>query len=158
MTDDREEDIRVPLPDHVVLLLLVNLSTKSTCFWHINYIRRTPNIFTMKKIYILVLHLHLALATQHHCPIFNRWTSPNSKPGALSKRGIGYRPEFGACEEGQETCSDACGDGFEECGTGTDAAVFCYNPDEGETCCGDKDGSKSWSPFLGDPWVLFTDV
>lgn len=105
----------------------------------------------MKQIYILILlHLHLAFAAQQHHPVFNKWTSPNSESGALKKRGVSYEPEFGACEDGQETCSDACGDGFEECGAGTYAAVFCYNPDGGETCCGDEEGSKFPFLFLWD--------
>ena len=85
------------------------------------------------KTLILLVHLHLVLAfAQHHPPIFNKWTSPNRKPSpALSKRSVSYQPEFGACEDGQETCSDACGDGFKECGAGTSAAVFCYNPRAG---------------------------
>lgn len=104
----------------------------------------------MKKICILLLHLYLALAAQHQRPTIKKWTSPNRKPGALSKRSVGYQPELGACKEGQETCSDACGDGFEECGTGSYVAVFCYKPDDGETCCDDDDGSKLSlrTPFL----------
>lgn len=143
MKGAREEDIKRPFPLLPLALVTLNHSLRrhrasDTPTYYV-YNTKIP---TMKKICILLLHLYLALAAQHQRPAIKKWKSPNHKPGALSKRSVGYQPELGACKDGQETCHDACGDGFEECGAGSYAAVFCYKPDDGETCCYDDEGSK----------------
>lgn len=99
----------------------------------------------MKKYLPLLVLLHLALASAtKHRPMY-KWASPNpnhtSGPNLL-KRDEGYEPEFGECGEGADTCSNACGGGFKECNSSENDAVFCYNPDEGESCCKDGRGSK----------------
>ena len=52
----------------------------------------------------------------------------------------GYQPELAVCGDGN-SCAEACGDGYENCRS-TDSNFHCYNPGEGETCCGTVDGGS----------------
>lgn len=57
----------------------------------------------------------------------------------------GYQPEQTFCGEG-ETCSEACGSGYEQCAS-TDGLSHCYNLAAGESCCQDDNGSASTVPL-----------
>jgi hypothetical protein len=53
----------------------------------------------------------------------------------------GYQPENTFCGTGT-TCAEACGAGFEQCGS-TDAEVHCFNAAALQTCCGAASGGKA---------------
>lgn len=52
----------------------------------------------------------------------------------------GYQPEQTVCGSGN-TCSEACGAGFETCAS-RDDSVHCYNPAAAQICCPNASGSK----------------
>lgn len=113
-----------------------------------------PSHLIDMRVHLALLLTPLALTAAAHRAIY-KWTSPSRRPNKdIIKRAVSYEPEFGECGEGGDTCSDACGAGFEECRADADDALFCYNPDEGETCC--TDGSGSMFSFLYDGKSLLT--
>jgi hypothetical protein len=59
----------------------------------------------------------------------------------LSRRDTnGYQPEQTVCGDG-DTCAEACGAGYTECGA-VDDSIHCFNPDVKQACCNDGTGSK----------------
>lgn len=60
----------------------------------------------------------------------------------LQRRDDGeYQPSETLCGSGS-TCAEACGKGFEQCGS-KDDQVHCFNPTVGQKCCqGASNGSK----------------
>ncbi|CCC08113.1 hypothetical protein SMACR_01663 [Sordaria macrospora] len=52
----------------------------------------------------------------------------------------GYQPEQTVCGSGN-TCSEACGAGFETCAS-KDDSVHCYNPAAAQICCPNASGSS----------------
>jgi len=60
----------------------------------------------------------------------------------LQRRDSGeYQPSETQCGSGS-TCAEACGKGFEQCGS-KDDLVHCFNPTVGQQCCqGASNGSK----------------
>src|SRR5436305_14673507 len=90
---------------------------------------------------ISTLFLVSAAAADAHRLLAYRWISPLSSHSRLFKRQSGYKPELSSCNTGK-TCSEACGADYEECGSTTHLAIFCYNPRSGQTCCPNSMGSK----------------
>lgn len=58
----------------------------------------------------------------------------------------GYQPENTFCGTGT-TCAEACGAGFEQCGS-SDAEVHCFNAAAAQTCCGSSSGGKCLCVFF----------
>jgi hypothetical protein len=57
----------------------------------------------------------------------------------------GYQPEQSVCGSGS-TCAEACGSGYEACGS-NDGNTHCFSPADNQSCCGDGTGSEfSLSP------------
>ena len=53
----------------------------------------------------------------------------------------GYSPETELCGDG-DTCSEACGSGYETC-ISADKNNHCFNPAAGDSCCSIQSGGKS---------------
>lgn len=77
-----------------------------------------------------------------------RFTRISPLSPGLARRGLddGYTPEETECGAG-DTCSEACGAGFEQCGS-SDGVSSCFNPGEGEVCCDAGVGGTSNPSYL----------
>lgn len=68
----------------------------------------------------------------------------------------GYQPEQAACNAGN-TCSEACGAGYETCAS-SDDQIHCFNPTVGEICCPNQSGDSCQAGYYctsdtkGETW------
>lgn len=52
----------------------------------------------------------------------------------------GYQPEKERCGEGN-TCAEACGNSYIQCGSDDAKAPSCFNPEAGQSCCNNGSGN-----------------
>ncbi len=57
----------------------------------------------------------------------------------LAPRGLTYSPAMDLCGQGT-SCTEACGNDYEVCAS-RDEMLHCFDPVEGQVCCGDGSGS-----------------
>ncbi|CCF34757.1 hypothetical protein CH063_06683 [Colletotrichum higginsianum] len=87
-----------------------------------------------------------AQAFAQQTKVFKRSITTGRDLGFMRRADGGYQPEDEVCNKGGNTCSEACGGGYQQCKS-TDQAVHCYDPTAGETCCSTTTGNSCLTSF-----------
>ncbi|KAJ0161102.1 putative secreted protein [Colletotrichum tanaceti] len=87
-----------------------------------------------------------AQAFAQQTKVFKRSITTGRDLGFMRRADGGYQPEDEVCNKGGNTCSEACGGGYQQCKS-TDQAVHCYDPTAGETCCSTTSGNSCLTSF-----------
>lgn len=80
----------------------------------------------------------------------------NSLFGLIRRQSQGYAPEQQFCGAG-ETCTEACGKGFEQCSS-NDGVVHCFNESAKQTCCPGLTGGKTHHTKNNNTYVRLLDL